>query len=349
MAADSYAQLLMETTPNSEFNSSALSTAAFYVPATEIDWHLPGTYDDRSDELRGVPEGLPPDVTGFDVTDFTFHMRLYPNVMGFFLSMCLGAGTFTAGNGVITDPDAVVIPVGASRWVWDSSIAGAQVRSAQVTFGYKDNSAGAADTFFRSKGVTVDGVSFGSDPSQNPFQVTAKGLYTTRLGSDPGLTPAYDAPTIKPFYSYNHQVVTWLAGQTLQTGMTYQLANPVDPYDAMDTSLYPAGWDRSGIGLALTGSMDTRYLTASDFDAFLAGTQFTVKTRFKSAFNIGATSYKYAMWIEGNAMYNDFQAEAMKHQVKHGQTVPFVFGRSAAGGAFKITIVNAVTSYSSVG
>jgi hypothetical protein len=343
MAADSYFQMLMETTPNSEFNSSALSVTPFYVPATEVEWHLPPTYDDRSDELRGVPEGLPPDVT------FTFHMRLYPNVLGFFLAVCLGAGVHTAGDGVITDPDTVVMPAGTHRWVWDSSVAGAQVRSMQGTWAYKDNSAGAADTFFRSKGIAIDGITFGSDPSQNPVQATGKGLYSTRLGSDPGLTATYDAPTIKPFYSYNHQVVTWLAGQTLQTGMTYQLANPVEAYDAMDTSLYPAGWDRSGIGLALTGSMDTRYLTASDFDAFVAGTQFTVKTRFKSAFNIGATAYKYAMWIEGNAMYNDFQPESMKHQVKHGQTVPFVFGRSAAGGAFKITLANAITSYSSVG
>jgi hypothetical protein len=349
MAADSYCQWLVETTPNSEVNASALSATAFYTPSQEIQWHLPAVYDDRSDELRGVPEGLPPDVIAFDATDFTMPMRLYPNVLGLMLFIQLGAGVHTAGDGVIVDPDAVVMPAGTHRWVWDSSVAGAQVRSAQLTYAYKDNSAGAVDTFFRAKGVAIDNITFGSDPVANPVSVTGKALYTVRLNSDPGLTASYDAPTIKPFYSANHQVVTWLAGQTMQTGMTYALANPVEAYDAMDGSLSPAGWDRSGIGLALTGSMNTRYLTASDFDAFIAGTQFTVKTRYKSAFNIGATGYKYAMWIEGNAMYNDFTADPMRHQVKHGQTIPFVFGRSAAGGAFKITIANAITSYSSVG
>src|SRR4051812_7840286 len=100
-----YAQFLIETGVNSENTSTALSSNAFYAPASSVAPTLPSITDDRSDELRGTFEALPVDVVGFSPATIAMDMRLYPNFMGIPLWLGLGAPTRTAGDGAITDPD----------------------------------------------------------------------------------------------------------------------------------------------------------------------------------------------------------------------------------------------------
>src|SRR5439155_26201485 len=71
----------------------------------------------RDDELRGVDEPIAVLPEVFD-PNWNLDTRMYPDVAGFELKGMLGAPTPTAGNGIITDPDGVTIPTGATRHVW---------------------------------------------------------------------------------------------------------------------------------------------------------------------------------------------------------------------------------------
>lgn len=350
MASDHYVQALVEQLPNGELSSNPLSVTPFYFPATEWEWHLPAKEDDRSDEMRGSPEGLFPDIIGFGPFEATLHHRPYANQLGLIAFCCFGAPVTTAGNGVITDPDSATIPATATRHVWDSAALGAAPRSFQGTFAYKSAGGSDSDKWFRGKGIHIDGFNLPADFTANAFQASAKGLYLQRLVADPTLSPTYDAPTIKPFYEPDFTVQTWLAGTGIPSGgLNFEFENPVAEFDAYDGSKYPAGFDLDGLGPIGKGTIQTRYLDVDDFDAFIGGTSFSIKARWKSSINIAATSYKYSMWLEANAQYSDFQAESLKHQIRHGATLPFVFGKGAAVSAFKLTLVNGVASYSSVG
>jgi hypothetical protein len=91
-----------------------------YPPLIEFTYD-PGTnHMERDDELRAQrraarrhPERYAPDVA---------HPRPHvPRRARVALKHILGPPTTTAGDGVITDPDAGTIPVGAFRHVWDST------------------------------------------------------------------------------------------------------------------------------------------------------------------------------------------------------------------------------------
>src|SRR5919109_3419183 len=114
--AGGYVEWRVETTPNGELNPSAVSTTAFFHPLQERSWRIPILTDDRSDELRGVADNVQKDVVGYDPQEAGANLRAYPNLLPLHLWALHGAGVFTAGNGVVTDPGGTVIPGGASMW-----------------------------------------------------------------------------------------------------------------------------------------------------------------------------------------------------------------------------------------
>src|SRR5581483_2907992 len=108
--AGGYVQWAVETTPNGELNPSAVSATVFYHPLTQRAWQIPLLTDDRTDELRGVTDNVQMDVVGYDPQVVGANLRAYPNLIGLFMWATHGAATYTAGNGVITDPAGVVMP-----------------------------------------------------------------------------------------------------------------------------------------------------------------------------------------------------------------------------------------------
>lgn len=335
-----------------EGSTATISTTKFYPPAQEVQLGVNPVTDDRSDELRGVLQPLAPDVVGFGASDGTWTQRLYPNYFGLAATMNLGLPVTTAGDGIIVDPDAVVVPVGVTRHVWDSTALGSEVRAAQVIRGYPT----PVGVFLKSLGVTCSELTLAAGDVNNvsTMSATLNALYTSKI-SDPSITPTVDATAIKPFTYGHHTIVTWLTGSAETTQITYTLSNPVDPYKSMGvTSFWYTAWDRpndpGGAVPRLNGTLQKRYMDGDDIDAVLTnpGTSFTVKSKWNHTQNIGATSYKAGLWIEGTAQYTGMDWDSVQNRLRSGASIPFSFTTPASGSAFKITLTNGITSYSSV-
>lgn len=345
-AAGGYVHNLVETTPNGELNPSALSSTAFYHPLTSAPWRIPVGLDDRSDELRGFADNVQPDVVSYDPQEWGAELRAYPNLLGLYLFVAHGAPVSTAGNGVITDPGGATIPVGATRHVWTAGTTNTQVRSIQRQLVYPDQS-----VFIKQRGCVPETISMTADGEVMKLSVSGHNLYTTQV-ADPALSPSYDALTIKPFLrSHMGQPATWLAASATQAAFGWTLTNTVSFDRTLSGSQWPDQVDRTGVDLRLTADLQQRYLDTDDIAALIAGTNFTVKTSWATTQFITG-SYPYKLFIEGNAIYSDLQADPLGHQVRHGASIPVTFGRSSGGTpSYTLTLVNGVGvgGYSSVG
>jgi hypothetical protein len=329
---------------NGQNSPSAVSATVFYHPLTEGSFHVPVLYDDRSDELRGFSDNVQQDAVGYDPQEWGASLRAYPNLMGLYLMACHGAPVTTAGNGAITDPGGATIPAGATRHVWTAGTTNTAVRSLQRHIVYPDQA-----VFILQRGCVVEQIQMQADGEVMTFNASGHNLYTAQE-SDPALTAAYDALTVKPFLrSMQAQPATWLAASGTQTMFSWQLDNPVSYDRTLSGSQYPDVVDRTGVDLRLTANVAFRNGDTDDIAAHLAGTGFTVKTSWvHTQFVTG--SYPYKLFIEGNAIYTDYQMDALQHKIRHGATVPVAFGRSSGGTpSYTITLVNGVASYSSVG
>lgn len=342
--ADGYAHHLIETTPNGQNNPSALSATAFYHPLQNASWRIPVLLDDRSDELRGFADNVQQDVVGYDTSEWGASLRAYPNLFGLYMFACHGAPVTTAGNGAITDPGGATIPAGATRHVWTAGTGNIGVRSFQRQLGYTDQS-----VFLLQRGCVCEQIQMQADGEVMTMSASGHSLYTAKI-ANPSLTPTYDALTIKPFLrSMQAQPTTWLAATGVHTVFSWQLDNPVSYDRTLSGSMYPDVVDRTGVDLRLTATISTRNIDADDIDALTAGTGFTVKQSWVSSQFITG-SYPYKLFVEGNAIYSDYQPDALQHQVRHGASIPVAFGRSSGGTpSYTVTLVNGVASYSSVG
>jgi len=342
--AGGYVQWAVETTPNGELNPSTVSSTVFYHPLTQRAWQIPLLTDDRTDELRGVTDNVQKDVVGYDTQPITANVRLYPNLFGLFMAATHGAGTFTAGNGVITDPGGVVMPASTNRWVWAAGTNNGPVRSLQAQITYPDQS-----VFIIQKGCIFEQLAMSYNGEVALLSATGHSLYTAQQ-ADPALTPAYDALTVKPFLrSMMGQPATWLASTGTHSGFTFTLTNPVNYDRTLSGSMWPDVVDRTGVDLNLTATVDIRNLTTADIAGLRAGTGFTVKQSWvHTQFITG--SYPYKLFIEGNAMYSDLNPEPLAHKIRHGGSFTVDFGRSSGGTpSYTITLCNGISSYSSVG
>ena len=342
--AGGYVQWAVETTPNGELNPSAVSSTVFYHPLTQRAWQVPLLLDDRTDELRGVTDNVQQDLVGYDPQVVGANLRAYPNLIGLFMWATHGAGTYTAGNGVITDPAGTVMPASTNRWVWTAGTNNGPVRSLQAQITYPDQ-----NVFLIQKGCVFESLAMSHNGEVAQIAATGHSLYTAQQ-ADPALSPTYDALTIKPFLrSMISQPATWLASTGTHAAFSWTLANPVSFDRTLSGSRFPDVVDRSGVGLNLTAQIDVRNLTTADIAGLLAGTGFTVKQSWvHTQFITG--SYPYKLFIEGNAIYSDLNPESLQHKIRHGGTFTVDFGRSSGGTpSYTITLCNGVASYSSVG
>lgn len=348
-SGDQYLQMLVEAAPNAEATPNAISTTAFYRPLQNFSLNPTPVYDDRTDEFRGTAQPITPDVTGKTITSGTGEGRMYANqVVLEFLGM-FGYVAPVVGNGVLTDPDGGTPPAATYKYVWDSAtINPALVRSFQMRRSWGNNTG----LFVLDRGVTVTALELrvGDQNAPSTFSADYSGLYQTDI-ADPSLTPAYDATTILPFYRANFSVPTWLTGSSTPINATFNFTNPVEPTPGFSSSQWPTAWQRpDAVGSVprLTGTLDLQSVDVQDYQAFLAGTPFTYKCRWISAQNIGATSYKYSMWIEGAASYSGYDSGQMEHNLRNAASVPFTAGASGGTSAYKVTVICGTIQTSSV-
>lgn len=348
-SGDQFVRGKIEAAPNAETAPNAISTVPIDLPYQSFGMVPALVTDDRTDEFRGTAEPVPPDISGKGPPTGNAKGRLYPNGIGLFFSMLWGFVTPSAGDGVITDPDSTVIPVGVTRHVWDSAaINAAVVRSAQFQRAYGNGSG----HFLLDRGVTCAqlDLAIGDQNLPSTFDASIMGLFESRI-ADPSITPSYDALTVKPFYRGDFSVQTWLGGSASPIGASLSFTNPVEVDEVLNSSQWPTAWVRpnqAGAVPRLTMTINAKSVDPDDYDAWIANTGFTYKFRWKSPNNIGATSYPYQLWVQGAATYSDYAPEEIQHKLRHGGDITAVAGKSGATSAFVVTLCNAQTSYSSV-
>lgn len=335
------AQLIVEESPRYEGAPLTapyrLSSNVLYMPVQEAGLEPGPLFDSRGDEVRGLNAEPPGLIDGHEVSG-ALNMRAYANALPFLLTIAGWSGAFTAGDGIITDPDANVIPVGASRWVFTKRT-GNVAKTAQLTLAYADEA-----MFVRGQGV---GISTWSLNAAGAFQSTLAGLVYGKI-ADPSLVPSYDSLSI-PHFRRGDLSLTWLGGGAAATDFSMTFPNPIERYSSLglaSPSFFPDLMEHGDEIIVPTGSIPKRSFDETDLDALMAGTTFAAEARWSSPKMIGATAYPYRMWIEMPAcQYTSLDAPSMRNVRRFPATFGFKAALDEVGGYdARITIVNAVAA-----
>lgn len=345
MAGTGYLRGDYETTVGSESNSSpTLSSKSIYIPGTEAELALNPTVLERDDELRGVDEPIAV-LEEFHRPTWRLRTRTYPDALGFLLKSQLGAPTTTAGNGVITDANGVVVPTGAYRHTWTAPFgpAGTSPQTTQWRGAYADNS-----TFFKLQGAAVESSEF-TVAEQGGVGLIAQGpaTYLTRI-SDPSLTASYEALTIPPFLRAHLSISHGLSGTASghEGDCTFRIDSPLEAVsDYSSASRFPSQMYKGDTAPTLSGTITKSSVDPEDWDALKAATGFTLAFTLTSTATI-ASSYPYKAIIKClNAQYMEGGPEplAAKRRLKADFTWRSTYAGSA--GSSTLQVVNATSAY----
>ena len=347
-----YVQLRSEQTVGNESVSPTLSTKTLYVPADEFSVDQGASFLDRDDEMRGLSEQIP----HFPETysgKWSLKSRLYPDTLGMALSCMFGTSatgetgathyTYTAGNGIITDPDGSTIPTSCSRHVWVAPFgpSGASPKTFQSIAAYKDQG-----LYFKSKGSAVEALSIDTPESGGAMIEASGGSAYMDAVSDPALSPSYETLATRPFMRAGQLVMTWLSGTATFADFGFQIGNPVDFVRSLGTaSKHPDVVEKAEGLVTVGGSVDKRQLDIDDFNALRDATEFAAKVRWRSD-TVIASSYQYAFWLEMTAaQYTDGNMAPLGNRRRLGGSFNFRAARNASP-SVTLTLVNNVTSYS---
>jgi hypothetical protein len=347
--ANGYLQEKIETTvPGNETNSPTLSTKIMYPVLTEYNVE-PGTAPmSRDDELRAQNEQLAVIPEAFAPT-WNIAGRMYPDHIGWRLTHMLGPPTTVAGDGIITNPDSTVIPVGAYRHVWTSTSSswggtGINPYTMQQVAAYKDQS-----VFVKVKGCGCDTLSL-TTPESGGARLAASGpaLYIDDALADPSLTPAYESIATRPFERSGLTVGTWLTGSAAaKEDITLTFSQGLEAVRSLGAaSKWPDLLEKAEGVLTVTGALSTRYIDPQDLAALRASTGFAVKVKWLSQTVITGSTY-HALWVEGvNAQYTGGGPGTLANARRIGGTFDFALTTAGSGVACTVTLVNSTTAYS---
>lgn len=343
--ATGYLKAARENIPGNETNTTVLSTKIAYIPALSFNVSLGPDHLMRDDELRGLDEAVAAIPEGY-APQWSIETRAYPDVAAFLMACAFGSPTTTVGNGVITDPDTVAIPAGAYKHVWTSPFlpTGVNPQTTEFIAAFKDQS-----VFFRLKGCGVTQLSIDS-PSRGGCRIKASGpcLYVARI-SDPALTPAYEALTVKPWVGGNFTIPTWLSGSANfeRSGFGLQWQNDMDTYESGSiASKFPDQLEKGDAPVLLTGSAPKRLIDIDDYDALLAATGFGMKCRWISD-SMATGVYPYKMFVEAaNVQLLDGGPDDLANRRRIGGSFNWkATNATGTNGSQTITIVNSTASY----
>lgn len=336
-----YAQLRREVTPGNESTTPSYGTKVLYPPALSVQANPNPAHLNRDDEIRNIDEPLSMVAESY-TPDWSAESRLYPDTIGMLLTLMLGTPTTTAGNGVITDPDSVAIPVGAYRHVWTAPFgpAGLTPQTFDLRAAYRDQS-----VYLQAKGCAVQQMQV-SNPAQGGSRVSVSGpaLYLARI-SDPSLTPAYEALTIAPLMR-RHLSLSWLSGSASTEDFTLSIANPVETTSTLGAaSAYPDLIEKAESPVTFTGSIPKRVLDADDYDALIAATGFAATAKYVSQ-TIIASGYPYKLFfVFANCQYTGGGPGALENRRRIGAQFDWRASSTGSAGHATLTLVNATASY----
>jgi len=338
--AKGYFKAAFEDQPGNETNATVLSAKTLYVPAISVQPSLGANPMERDDEIRNLDEPVPVIPEAY-APSYDLETRVYPDVTAFFLTAMLCQPVSTAGNGVITDPDSVVIPSGVTRHVWTAPFgpSGIAPQTFEGVFAYKDQG-----VFFKQRGCGTE--KFGIDtPESGGARLKCGGpaLYMQRT-SDPSLSPAYESLAIRPF-TRGDLTVDWLTGGGRIEDFSFDLANPIDTVRSLGVkSKYPDAMEKGEGLIVCTGSVPKRILDQDDYDALLNSTGFAAKARWVNDTLITG-SYPYKLFLEmSNAQLVSGEVDPLTNKRRHGSSYSFRSSRNASA-SVTITICNATASY----
>jgi hypothetical protein len=352
--ATSYARIAGENVPGTEAAAAGtLSTKKVFIPASEVSIPRGFSFLNRDDEMRGSSEAVA-DIPEMARPTWSVNSRLYPDTLGIGIASMFGLSatgetgathyTATAGNGIITDPDTVAIPTGATRHVWVSPFgpAGVTPKTAQLNASYKDES-----VFVEARGCATDTLAI-TTPEQGGAQLALSGiaLYADRV-SDPSLTASYE--TTRPWLQKGLTVVTWLTGSATAADFSVSISNPVVAVGTLSansgtTGYWPDLIEKDESLVLVTGSISLRHPDPDDMDALKAGTTFATKTRWTSDTLITG-SYPFQLWIQHTAcQYTGEEIQPLANRRRHDASFNWK-AVSAGSASTTITLVNATSSY----
>jgi hypothetical protein len=337
------ASLKYEQAPNNETSSNTVSTVRRDFPVKNLSMDPAVALLERNDETRGTEDEPAGIVNGYQPAG-SFTHNGYPDDIIFLLGLSGFQGTFTAGNGVITDPDGATIPTGASRWVF-AKRGGNTPKTAEFTTVYADES-----QWLRLKGAGVTQLAMNAD---GELSGTLAALYFARLLVDPNLTPAVPATTIWPFRRIDLTLPTWLASTGVVSEFTWTITNPLEAIKTPAiSSLYPDTILNANERVRMMGTVALRTLTGADIDAINQAKTFAAKVKYSILGTvIGATTYHPSMWIEmPNAQITGGTFDPLSNSRQFGSQLNWKATLDdATNKSVTITVVCGTASVSSVG
>ena len=341
--ATGYLHGAFESTPGNEVNTPTLSTKVLYFPLITAKPDLNPDPMERDDELRNQDEPLPVLEEAHDPS-WQYSARAYPDLLGFALKNLLGSPTTTTGNGVITDPDAAAVPTGAYKHVWTAPFgpAGASPMTSQLQFSYSDQG-----VYYKLKGCATESLAI-TTPEKGGARIETSGpaAYMARQ-STPGLSPSYEALTVRPFTRGNLTLPTFLSGSNARfEDFNVSIAQDIDMVRSLGAaSKFPDVVEKGDGLIVVSGQATMRSLDADDYDALQAATGFALVARWVSE-SIIASAYPYKLYVAAsNAQFTGGEVDDLDNRRRHG--AQFNWKATYAGSAsVTITLVNATSSYS---
>ncbi len=330
-----------ESTPGNELNSPTLATKKIFTRLQEFTPSLNSSPLMRDDELINVDDALMVFPEKYDPT-WAFKGRFYPDVMGYWLTTLFGLPTTTAGDGIITDPAAAAIPVGAYRHVWAAP--GSQSGPFPKTF-QSDVAYSTEAVYFKAKGCATSEFSI-DNPDSGGVGVSRSGpcLFLDEQ-ANPSLTPAYEAETLVPFLR-SKLGLTWLSGSAQPADFTLAFSQEVQPvHNVGSGSFYPDEMYKGDSPITLSGSVPKQLIDTQDFAALKGHTAFAAIAAWIHTAII-ASGYPYKLFIEmPNCQYTEGGPAALTNARRRGAQFSFKATRGASTPSFTVTLVNATTSY----
>jgi len=321
--------------------SSSFAAKVIYFPATTFNFDTNPNPLERDDEMRTQNEPIRFDQEAF-APSWSMDIRAYPDVAAFLLKAHLGAPTTTAGDGVIADLAAAVIPVGATRHTWTAPYAtGSTPQTIMFRVVVPEHS-----MYWDVRGASVESLEWSTPDSGGVMlRVSGKANYISSI-ANPALTATYESLAIAPFLRA-HAALTWLASsatcETLNVGVSKQVEH-VRTYGG--GSKWPDITEHGEGVVQISGQFDGRTITSADWAAMIAATRFTALISYVHT-SIIATAYPYKMFIQApntSAAYISGGPADIQNRKRTPSSWNFRFTRDSAVSA-TIQVVNATASY----